>query len=433
MELLFIFVIIVSSFVIWQLLCRSWLDAPGMFMLHILLLMLPPAFLHLIGFSLSDWYFDIEHMQDSILLLAMLLLISLVGVFVGYASFIKYTPGLFLLPKYDGGTSLKVMFFGILVLTIISFVIVSVPLSMSGFNIFAAIELIRHDRFFSGWAILRQFQFFANFFSGTFLIVILKLQKEKRRNISNGFIWFALALFIFNLMQSLIMGGKMMVIFPLAFTIIAYQICVVRKGLFRLVIAGLLLANSIVAMQFVRSEFVQNADKPFFENVYVGMYYILYDSTLFYLHTDGELHTTSLGQDFRNGVAAAVPRAIWEDKPDESLTVGSRFKDQVTNFQGQGGWPIYGIAQWYVNFGWIGVFASGVLTGWFLSLLQKQYGDYRTNPFSLMILLHAIFSVMGPWPGGIHSFFIVHYILYIAPLFIFKFLTNRKLYSIEAR
>jgi hypothetical protein len=42
-----------------------------------------------------------------------------------------------------------------------------------------------------------------------------------------------------------------------------------------------------------------------------------------------------------------------------------------------------------------------------------------------------VLVVMGPWPGGIHNVSIMNFVLYILPIFIFKWLTTRSLYDIS--
>lgn len=432
MELVFIAVLILSAGGLYAVTCKHIFDAPAIYILHSLFLMIIPAAMHMFGFELDSAYHRLIDFDAPLVLLSMIVALSFAVTGLSYMLFRSFPLGASLFPSYADGRSALMMFLGVLLLSILAIAIIFIPLSQVGFNVIKAANLIRHDFFFTGASYLRQFQFFANFISGALCVYLLKRKKDGH-NVVQGMIVATAGLFVLNMMTSLVLGGKTMIVFPLAFTLLAYEICVARRGYTRILLGVLVAITVTVSLQFVRSQVVQNVDKAASEHVYIGLYFVLYDSTLLYLGSDDALHETSLGEDFINGIGALVPRALWKEKPTEHITVGSRFKAQITNGQGQGGWPVYGFAQWYVNFGWAGVVIGAVLTGWILALLQRQYRDYRENPFSFMILWNMVFVVMGPWPGGVHSFFLMHYILFLVPLFIFKALSGERFIPKQAK
>lgn len=424
MELVFVFTILLGCLSFIALSGRVLFNAMGVFSLHIFALMVPPALFHLFGFELSENYLG-EVIEDrAILKLSVIAAVSFIGVLIGYFLFRRFPIGKSLFPDYNYKPSHILMFLGLLALMAFSIVILLMPLSIAGFDVLKTADIIRHGRYFSGGAALRQFQFFANFLSGGFLVYLFRQRVDGERGL-NVKIYLTGFLFILNLCISGLLGGKTMIVFPLIFTILAHEICVARRGYRRLILGGVIVLSLIISLQLIRTQWIKQSDRSFEDSAYVGLYYVLYDSTLLYLDTDKVLHHTEMGQDFVNGVLAAVPRALWPDKPEKQIMVGSRFRAQILYTAEGGGWPVYGFAQWYVNFGWFGVLIGGMLSGLLLAVLQSRYHDYRDNPFSFMIMCHVIFLLMGPWPGGLHSFFLPHYILFVLPLFLFKFFTKR--------
>lgn len=428
MELVFILTLLLGCGALFLLSGQKIFNAPGVYILHTLGLMLPPAMLHFLGFELESKYYQIAGMDGALTKLSMIAGVSFCGTIAGYMAFRRFSIGASLFPDYNYDRSDILTFIGALALTMLSFGVVLIPLKLTGFDIAKAAELVRHERFFAGAAYLKQFQYFANFISGGFLVMLLKQRREGARK---PLLWVLIiaGIFMFNLMISAVLGGKATIIFPLLFTVMAYEICVARRGYTRMLIGVVLIASVIVSLQFLRTGVVQEVDKSVSENAYVGLYFVLYDSSVLYLETHNKLHHTELGQDFIAALTAPIPRALWQDKPEKHIALGSRFKGQITGEE-RGGWPVYGFTEWYTNFGWLGVLIGGVLTGWLLSLLQGRYRDYCENPFSFMIMWNVIFLIMGPWPGGVHSFFPTYYILFIVPLFIFKALSRKSLLRI---
>jgi oligosaccharide repeat unit polymerase len=432
MELVFLLSIFVGGLAFMLLAVKKPFDAPFTYIMHIVFLMAPPAFFHAIGFRLPTPILQYMDTDRANLTLAMCLLLSLAGTIVGLRTFRLSAIGNFILPDFSKNRSRIVSFVGIMALTLLGFIVILPAFAQAGFNPFRTIELIRIDGFFyGGGGTLRYFAFFAFFLSGVFLITLFKDRKDGHPT-SRSMILFMIGVFCFNMFMNILLGGKTFVIFPLAFTILAYEICVRRKGYRRIVFALLIIASATVSLQFVRTAFVGKFNVEQVELLYRSLYFSVYDTTLLYVDTHNDLHFTETGEDFANSFTLLVPRALWENKPDSMLTAGNRFSRQI--FPGKdnpGGWPPYGFAQWYVNFGWLGVFMGGVLTGWVLSLLQQKYSNFRDEPFAFFTMQLLVLVVMGPWPGGIHNVSIMNFVLYILPIFIFKWLTTRSLYDIS--
>lgn len=434
MSIVFFFCVLMTSAYIITVLSKHFFDAPFIFAIHILVLMGIPPLLQALGFEPANKIFHINNPGNVNIKLALILCLFVFGVTIGALGFRRTNLGQLILPDYKYARSDGMFLIGISVLTFCSFLVVLFPLRDANFNIIQAIANVRFEGyFFSGLNVFRQFVFFAAILSGGFFVYLSKLKYERVREISNTVIYYIVILFILNIIFSLILGGKSFVIFPLFGTLLAYILCRSKINYTALGLCGLTLLIVIVGLQFFRTKVVTDMHVSHGETVYNGLYFIIYDTTLAYLEADEEFLDTKLGEDFGNSFIAIIPRFLWPEKPTSQISAGNRFAHALQPHKDNpGGRPPYGMAQWYVNFGWIGVIFGGVLTGWILTILQEKYSDFRQNPFSFIIMWHFIFMVLGPWPGGIHNTSLMNYILYILPLFIFKWLTHKKLYDLPA-
>jgi oligosaccharide repeat unit polymerase len=393
-------------------------------------LMSIPPLLKLLGYELPYNLFAVDNPSRMNLILSVILVLFSMGTILGYSSSKNTNLGAFLLPNYNYDRSDRMTFLGVIILTILSFLVIIFPLSESGFNIVKTIISIRFEGFFyEGLNTLRQFVFFAATISGAFLVYLFKKRREKEK-VSKIVIWSTIVIFLLNILFSFIIGGKSFVVFPLGATLIANEICRKKINYQRILVVFVAISIVVISLQFFRTKVVADMEISNMDSAYTGLYFVVYDTTLLYIEENEKNIETELGEDFLNSFIAIIPRFLWPDKPKAKISAGNRFAQELEPYkENPGGKPPYGMAQWYVNFSWFGVFFGGLFTGWLLSLLQEQYSDFRTNPFSFVIMWHFVFLVMGPWPGGIHNTSLLNYFLYIFPLFIFKWLTNKKLYS----
>lgn len=402
---------------------RQAFDAPFIFTLQGAALMGIPPLLHMLGFQLDNSLYGNFDPDRANLLLAMIAALWMFGVIGGYLIFRKMPFGQFILPRMDQQNSRDLIFIGISTLTLLGFLIIWKPLSATGFQVIETVSEIRHGGFFyGGLNFARQFIFFGSMLSGAF---VLKLLQERHKG---AMLPATIAIFLLNLGMAFLLGGKGFLIFPLSATLIGYELCVRRRGYTRIVLSLCLLSTLIVGLQFFRSAIVAGADRPSSEYIYTGLYFVVYDTTLLYLDTDDRLHKTDTGEDFKNSFVILMPRMLWPNKPTADLTAGNRFARQIEPLkENPGGKPPYGFAQWYVNFGWAGAIIGGFLSGWLLALTQSRYENFKDNPFAFVIAWHIVFFMLGPWPGGLHNTSLLHYALYIFPVFIFSWLTHGRL------
>jgi oligosaccharide repeat unit polymerase len=99
------------------------------------------------------------------------------------------------------------------------------------------------------------------------------------------------------------------------------------------------------------------------------------------------------GEDFANGLQGFVPRSIWPDKPT-NLAPGSWFRrsyqPRVVN-----GWPMGAPALWYLNFGWLGVAAGGLLSGLAVGLISARQRNTSDLGHNLAATVAAGLFVFG--------------------------------------
>ncbi len=431
-SLLFLFTVVLGFGIFYAIASRRFFDAPCLYALHGLFLMGIPPLLYLCGFHLDYALINDFDRDSANLLLSLAFAVSMSGTLCGYLIFRRLPLGGFLFPGYNYDRSRLMTFIGVCTLSIIGFLVILLPLNAVHFNIVQAVFEIRYGGFFfGGLNFIRQFLFFGSMISGAFLIALLQ-ERKAGQSISDAMLWSVAGMFTLNILMSFVLGGKSFVVFPLAATLLGYEICVRKKGLSRIILILSLITSLIVGLQVFRASTVGGNTRSVSEYIYTGLYFIVYDTTLLFVETHNKRHFTETGEDFKNGFILLIPRILWPDKPATELTAGNRFARQISpEKENPGGKPPYGFAQWYTNFGWLGVFVGGMLTGWVLAALQRKYGDFADNPFSFVIMWHVIFIVLGPWPGGIHNISLLNYVLYIFPLFIFKWLTKTAVYRIN--
>lgn len=127
-----------------------------------------------------------------------------------------------------------------------------------------------------------------------------------------------------------------------------------------------------------------------------------------------------LGEDFYNGLVGFIPRSIWADKP-KFTSPGAWFR-QVYEPEKVNGWPFTIVGEWFVNFGFFGVVAGGLLTGWVFRAAQIRYGDHSDNPTSWMM---AILIVFYCFQGGMWTQSLIFYVLFLIPLFVIFYVLDR--------
>ncbi len=405
-----------------MLLVRKTFDVPFTFLCLNTYLLFIPAFFHLIGVhtDIIDRFF--VHTGDAFMLQGIILAVYYVTIALGFLVF--YANGTFkgMFPDYRAPRSDFMAVIGITVIAVITLSVALIPFFMAGQDIFSTIDLIRNQSFFSGFSFLIQIPLVGLFIISAYLLDLIG-RKRAGRNIPNGLISYVWFIYSLVLLLSFLFGGKGIIVFPLAAFVITYFLQVRKQSLVSLALPIVALALLIIGMQAVRVFVVMEAKQDPVEFTYGALGFDLLDGNLLYIDSLGDKHTTNTGQDFYLGALNLVPRSVWEDKP-EYIDPGGRFRMEVEQKEGLGAWPVMHFNVWYANFGWIGVCMGGLLSGLILAALAKQYGDCRDNPYSSVFLLMIVFKVTT---FGIGHDFLAEYVLWVMPLFIFKWLTSQRL------
>lgn len=99
------------------------------------------------------------------------------------------------------------------------------------------------------------------------------------------------------------------------------------------------------------------------------------------------------GEDFAKGAVGIVPRAVWADKPT-AIPPGKWFR-QVYEPRKVNGWPMGASALWYLNFGWAGLVAGGVLSGMAIGAVAQAQRRSPQNGFNTAVAVVTGVYVFG--------------------------------------
>ena len=119
------------------------------------------------------------------------------------------------------------------------------------------------------------------------------------------------------------------------------------------------------------------------------------------------------GEDFRVGVEAIVPRKVWAGKPD-AVTPGSWFR-QTYEPGIPNGWPLGAVGDWYLNFGFLGIFIGGTLSGALFASLMATWWRAPWSPFTIASLTCVVAFVV---PTGIEALTPLRWVQWAVPLLV---------------
>lgn len=139
---------------------------------------------------------------------------------------------------------------------------------------------------------------------------------------------------------------------------------------------------------------VAGADQELYgiEGVFISMNLTTFDGFAGMAQLIGEGLPTRDGEDFYLAIIGVIPRFMWPDKPtviNSGVAIAQIFEPTRKL-----GMPISGPGEWYYNFGLIGPFVGGMVTGLLLAGMRDRYRDWLTNPFSLMLGTRFIVDVL---------------------------------------
>lgn len=119
------------------------------------------------------------------------------------------------------------------------------------------------------------------------------------------------------------------------------------------------------------------------------------------------------GEDFTNGLAGLVPRALWKDKPTD-IVPGKWFR-QVYEPKKINGWPMGAAALWYLNFGWLGLVLGGLFSGFVLGFVAAAQRRAAANGFNT-----AVGVVIGVYVLGLgwDNETLIRAVIWLLPLYL---------------
>ncbi len=86
------------------------------------------------------------------------------------------------------------------------------------------------------------------------------------------------------------------------------------------------------------------------------------------------------GESFAGAFIAPVPRILWPDKP--LVRIGPLVAQMILQYDNNSGAPPGAVGEFYMNFGWLGIFGGMLLLGAFASALYNRYERYADKRFS---------------------------------------------------
>ena len=119
------------------------------------------------------------------------------------------------------------------------------------------------------------------------------------------------------------------------------------------------------------------------------------------------------GEDFYNGLVGVVPRFLWEGKPT-AIPPGKWFR-QVYDPRKINGWPMGAPALWYLNFGWLGLMAGGLVSGLAIGTLAAAQRSRARSGYNTAVAIVAGVLVL---PLGWDNQVLMKFIIWLVPLWV---------------
>ncbi|MDQ4143769.1 MAG: oligosaccharide repeat unit polymerase, partial [Actinomycetota bacterium] len=119
------------------------------------------------------------------------------------------------------------------------------------------------------------------------------------------------------------------------------------------------------------------------------------------------------GEDYVIGLSGVVPRIVWESKPP-NVSPGSWFR-RVYEPEKVNGWPIGPVGEWYVNFGVVGVFLGGFISGVLIRIISRAEQNSLPTPLSYVSLVGLSLFI---FPMGYNTETPIRIIAWLFPLVI---------------
>jgi hypothetical protein len=140
---------------------------------------------------------------------------------------------------------------------------------------------------------------------------------------------------------------------------------------------------------------------------------IFFDATMLSFRDWPSRYAFRNGEDFAKGAVGIVPRMVWADKPS-AIPPGKWFR-QVYEPGKINGWPMGAGALWYLNFGWLGLLAGGLLSGLAIGTVAAAQRRSPSNGFNTSVGIVVGVYVFGL---GLDNETLIRFIIWLVPLWV---------------
>lgn len=192
-----------------------------------------------------------------------------------------------------------------------------------------------------------------------------------------------------------------------------------ERVLLRLLAAVLLVLVAASGLRMVRDTLSRGAVEESYatatvwRQVSVGTNSIYFDAAMLsFRDWPGERQIRN-GKDFYNGLVGVVPRSVWAGKPT-GIPPGKWFR-QTYQPGKVNGWPMGSPALWYLNFGWWGLPAGGLVSGVAVGLVAAGQRRKPRHGFNTGI---AIVTAVYVLPLGWDNQVPMKFVIWLVPLWL---------------
>lgn len=266
-------------------------------------------------------------------------------------------------------------------------------LAINNFNFAAASYNIRFNYLLSSFPLIRRFPQLAAYLLITIVAVNHISSKKFLSKPQNRF--FILAAFVLAFSTTLY-GSRGPFILWLAYTMITMHLFIKRIPKILWIILLPALFALLTFMKIIRYMlWAGTADTGVKSNVFAQISDTAnldkFDNFILLIQNMSHL-PYSYGVDFINGFLALVPRVLWPSKPID-LTVDIKFHDLFYPHDGVG-WPIGSPAEFYWNFGDIGLIVGAILSAITFVAITRYFSNAMKDPYQYLLMYTFIMTVL---------------------------------------
>lgn len=158
---------------------------------------------------------------------------------------------------------------------------------------------------------------------------------------------------------------------------------------------------------------VSQADGNLFRQVSISANGTTFDSSILAVRDFPENIDFRAGEDFTTGLWGALPNALRPDRL-QFETIGAMFH-RLYEPTANNGWPIGAPAEWFINFGWIGVAVGGLLSG---VLYRSITIGLQRSPMPQLSTIAALILTLIVFPLGLSSSSANRFVIHVIPLLV---------------